>query len=78
MCGTRRKRSLAVVRPPLIAVTGAGLVRGGSTSDATWTAELLLDLPPQERPDPFTEPEHTFTSLDEARTWLGGAEVLEV
>ncbi len=54
----------------------AGLVRGGSTSDATWTAELLLDLPPQERPAPFTEPEHTFVSLDEARTWLGGAELL--
>ena len=54
----------------------AGLVRGGSTSDATWTAELLLDLPPQKRPVPFTELEHTFVSLDEARTWLGGAELL--
>ena len=54
----------------------AGLVRSVSTSEAAWTAELLLDLPPQERPTPFTEPEHTFVSLDEARTWLGEAEIL--
>ncbi len=54
----------------------AGLVRGGSSDNAAWTAELLLDLPPQERPAPFTEPEHTFVSLAEARTWLGGAEIL--
>ena len=54
----------------------AGLVRGGSTDNATWTAELLLDLPPQEWPAPFTEPEHTFASLEEAQAWLGGAVVL--
>lgn len=30
----------------------AALVRSGETSDATWTAELLQDRPPQERPTP--------------------------
>ena len=54
----------------------AGVVRSGQTSDATWTVELLQDLPPQERPAPFMDIEHSFASLDEARTWLGGAEVL--
>ncbi len=54
----------------------AGLVRSGSTSDATWTVELLRDLPRQERPSPFTELEHSFASMDEARAWLGGAAIL--
>ncbi len=53
----------------------AGVVRSGQTSDATWTVELLQDLPPQERPAPFMHIEHSFASLDEARTWLGGAEI---
>lgn len=54
----------------------AALVRSGESKDATWTAELLQDLAPQERPAPFTQPEHTFPSLEEARIWLGGAEIL--
>lgn len=54
----------------------AGLVRSGETSNATWTAELLQDRPAQERPAPFMELEHTFASLDEARAWLGGAEIV--
>jgi hypothetical protein len=49
----------------------ASLVRNGQSEDAPWTAELLVDLPPEERPAPFTEAEHTFASLDEARQWLG-------
>ncbi len=49
----------------------ASLVRNGLSEDAPWTAELLVDLPPEERPPPFTEPEHTFASLDEAQQWLG-------
>ncbi len=49
----------------------ASLVRNGLSEDAPWTAELLVDLPPEERPAPFTQPEHTFASLDEARQWLG-------
>jgi glycogen debranching enzyme len=50
----------------------ASLVRNGSTSDAPWTAELLKEFGPGEMPEPFTAPEHTFASLEEARVWLGG------
>lgn len=53
----------------------ASLVQSGRTDDATWTAELLLDLPPGERPAPFTELEHTFGRLEEALRWLGDAEI---
>jgi hypothetical protein len=53
----------------------ASLVQSGRTDDAMWTAELLVDLPPEERPAPFTEMEHTFVSLEEARQWLGDAEI---
>ncbi len=53
----------------------ASLVRSGDTDSATWAAELLVDLPPEERPAPFTEMEHTFGSLEEARQWLGDAEI---
>ncbi len=49
----------------------ASLVRNGLSEDAPWTAELLVDLTAEERPAPFTQPEHTFASLDEARQWLG-------
>ena len=50
----------------------AGLVMSETPSRVrTWTAELLIDLPPRERPPPFTEPEHQFATFEEARTWLG-------
>jgi hypothetical protein len=50
----------------------AGLVKSETPSRvATWTAELLIDLPPEERPAPFTNLEHHFGSLEEARAWLG-------
>jgi hypothetical protein len=49
----------------------ASLVRSGSTDDATWTAELLVDVHPRRRPAPFTETDHTFGSLQEAQAWLG-------
>ncbi len=49
----------------------ASLVRNGSTSDAPWTAELLKDFAPGEMPEPFTAPEHTFGTLEEASFWLG-------
>lgn len=48
----------------------ASLVRAGPRDGATWTAELLEDLPAGERPAPFTEPEHEFRSLEAARAWL--------
>jgi hypothetical protein len=53
----------------------ASLVRSGDTENATWTVELLVDLPPEKRPAPFTEIEHTFGSLEEARQWLGHPEI---
>jgi hypothetical protein len=53
----------------------ASLVRSGETNSATWAAELLIDLPPEDRPAPFTELEHAFGSLEEAQRWLGNAEV---
>jgi hypothetical protein len=51
------------------------LVRSGTTSNATWTAEFLVDVHPRRRPAPFTKTEHTFGSLDDAQNWLGGAEI---
>jgi hypothetical protein len=53
----------------------ASLVRSGEKEYTTWTAELLEDVPPWKRPAPFTEVEHTFGSLEEARQWLGDAEI---
>jgi hypothetical protein len=53
----------------------ASLVRSGETNRATWTAELLMDVHPRRRPAPFTATEHIFGSLEEAQTWLGGAEL---
>jgi hypothetical protein len=42
-----------------------------------WVAELLLDLPIAERPVPFKRLEHTFSSFELARAWLGHPEVVE-
>ena len=53
----------------------ASLVRSCETSNGTWTAELLADLPSSKRPSPFTQSEHTFGTLEEAQKWLGGAEI---
>ncbi len=55
----------------------ASLVRSGTNENATWTAELLADLPPGERPAPFIEQEHTFASLRDAQQWLGVPEARE-
>ena len=53
----------------------ASLVRSGSSDNTKWTAELLADGPSWKRPAPFTESEHTFGSLEEARQWLGNPEI---
>ena len=53
----------------------ASLVRSVQSREPTWTAELLVDMPPEERPSPFTGPEHTFASLEEAQRWLGCTEI---
>jgi hypothetical protein len=55
----------------------ASLVRSGEKNYTTWTLELLADAPSWKRPAPFTESEHTFGSLEEARQWLGGAEICD-
>ena len=47
-----------------------------SDHHTTWIAELLVDAPLEARPQPFTEVEHTFSSFEELRRWLGGAPVL--
>ena len=53
----------------------ASLVRSGSKDNVTWTAEILTDVLSWKRPAPFTEAEHTFSSLEEARQWLGNPEI---
>jgi hypothetical protein len=59
-----------------------GTVMGGVVRDITahgdvrrWRAELLDDLPPLQRPQPFTEIEHRFDSLEEVISWLGDAAI---
>lgn len=42
-----------------------------------WSAELLEDLPPEQRPRPFSGIEHAFDTLEAAKAWLGGADVVE-
>ena len=42
---------------------------------AIWVAEFLADLPPEMRPQPFTQAEHTFSTFEEVQQWLGGARV---
>jgi hypothetical protein len=61
----------------LTGVIIASLVRSGTSENATWTAELLADLPLGARPAPFTEQEHTFASLRDAQQWLGVSEASE-
>jgi hypothetical protein len=50
----------------------ASVVRSGHRSKSTsWTAELLEDLPLDQRPEPFTEIEHRFDTLEQICAWLG-------
>ena len=53
----------------------ASLVRSGDEEYTAWTVELLMDVHPRRRPAPFTELEHSFGSLEEARKWLGDAAI---
>jgi hypothetical protein len=48
----------------------ASLMRTAKSSYDRWTAELLINLPPQERLLPSTAPEHELATLEEARRWL--------
>jgi hypothetical protein len=53
-----------------------GVVKNGPRA-ATWTAELLDDVPPEALPAPFTKTEHKFPTLDAVLAWLGGAAIKE-
>jgi hypothetical protein len=53
-----------------------GVVKNGPRA-ATWTAELLDDVPCEALPAPFTKAEHKFPTLDAVLTWLGGVEIRE-
>jgi hypothetical protein len=48
----------------------ASVVRNSSRSKR-WSAELLDELPPPERPAPFTDTEHHFQSFEDICEWLG-------
>ena len=43
----------------------------------SWRVELLEDLPPEQRPEPFMEAEHTFRTFNAAWAWLGDPDVIE-
>ena len=51
------------------------IVRGGMAHEPVWIAELLTDLPPEQRPSPFTQLEHEFATFDEIRLWLGNPDI---
>ena len=69
---TYRLRKLAAGSYDVIlnGVIIASLVRTILRERVTWTAELLLDVPPSDMPPPFTAPEHDFATLEEACRWL--------
>ena len=61
-----------------------GTVIGGVVRDISaagevrrWRAELLDELPPAQRPQPFVEIEHRFATLEEVLAWLGGAAIAD-
>jgi hypothetical protein len=56
-------------------VMGSVVRSGDRRTDTTWTAELLEDLPWSKRPVPFKAIEHSFSTLEELREWLGSPEV---
>jgi len=45
-------------------ISAEGDIRG-------WRAELIEDLAPEQRPEPFTEAEHAFRTFNAAWAWLG-------
>ncbi|GJE43774.1 hypothetical protein [Methylobacterium soli] len=57
-----------------------GVIVGGVVREVSpggtakgWRAELLDEIPPEQRPAPFCEIEHQFRSLEAAAEWLGAA-----
>jgi len=73
---TYRLRKLAAGSYDVIldGVIVAGVVRSIVRERVTWTAELLVDLPPEQMPPPFTATEHHFATLEEAYRWFGVSE----
>ena len=55
------------------------LVRNISASGnaKSWRIELLENLTPEQRPQPFTKAEHTFKTFNAAWAWLGDPDVME-
>ena len=56
-----------------------GIVRNVSVSGDLrgWRAELIEDLPPEQRPAPFTKAEHAFKAFNAVWKWLGYPEVTQ-
>jgi hypothetical protein len=56
-----------------------GVVRNVSVSGDLrgWRVELIEDLPPEQRPEPFTKAEHAFKTFNAAWKWLGYADVTQ-
>jgi len=50
---------------------GSVVQSGAGQANVRWVAELLEDLPKEERPSPFEEIEHEFRTLGEICHWLG-------
>ena len=56
-------------------VMGSVVRAGHRSTNTTWTAELLEDLPRTNRLAPFKETEHDFATLEEVCAWLGNPPV---
>jgi hypothetical protein len=56
-------------------VIGSVVRAGHRSTNMTWTAELLEDLPMSKRPAPFEKIEHDFSTLEEVCGWLGNPSV---
>jgi hypothetical protein len=56
-------------------VMGSVVRAGHRSTNTTWTAELLEDLPRTKRPAPFKKIEHDFATLEEVCAWLGNPPV---
>ena len=52
-------------------IIGSVVRTGYRSTNTTWTAELLDDLPQAERPNPFKDTEHDFATLEDVCAWLG-------
>lgn len=48
-----------------------------SGNPKSWRVELLEDLSPEQRPEPFTKAKHTFKTFNAAWKWLGDPEVTQ-